>query len=519
MKTNLPFWMSLRLSLHGRWVTKCFTVLLSAAALMLFAIASTAFTFDVFEFQVRGYQNYMMDKEYFLFMNDTANTSLPPSSLELLLTNQEISAIENGVDLNFVTSCRNQIDVGYFLDKSYFRGEKYVYDQHGEIVSETEEYKAYLREVEGKPLAYSVSDVTVGSEAAYDELNYRLLAGRYPEAVNEIAVSEEIYEMFAWGGYVDAVQEGCYTLQEFTFVFETYEAYAWDDSVIPPEEAGEKIDSYDDLLGKTLANYELQEENSNERHETMPDEVVIVGIVEMEDRPAWPRRYPQPSYFSGILRSEAWRQEQIAADKLYAEAMVARNFNESEQVVRDAVSVTLELSELARPRFEGLTPYVDLNVGAYTVSTLVDHIVDSNLYILILIVCGIGVVFLIFSILLNAHLMTSMTELKRRQVGILRALGAKEGQIEYIFLAGTALLSAAIFILSLAATIAVYYGFWQSFTMFNQIGLSPFVFNGWTVLILFVLSFAVPLLSTLAPLKKFLNKSIVDNISGNVSKR
>ena len=519
MKTNLPFWMSLRLSLHGRWVTKCFTVLLSAAALMLFAIASTAFTFDVFEFQVRGYQNYMMDKEYFLFMNDTANTSLPPSSLELLLTNQEISAIENGVDLNFVTSCRNQIDVGYFLDKSYFRGEKYKYDENGEIEDYTDEYKAYLKEVEGRSLAYSVSDVTVGSEATYDDLNYRLLAGRYPEAVNEIAVSEEIYEMFAWGGYVDAVQEGCYTLQEFTFVFEKYEAYAWDDSVIPPEEAGEKIDSYDDLLGKTLANYELQEENSNERHETMPDEVVIVGIVEMEDRPAWPRRYPQPSYFSGILRSEAWRQEQIAADKLYAEAMVARNFNNSEQVVRDAVSLTLELSELARPRFEGLTPYVDLNVGAYTVSTLVDHIVDSNLYILILIVCGIGVVFLIFSILLNAHLMTSMTELKRRQVGILRALGAKEGQIEYIFLAGTALLSAAIFLLSLIFTVAVFYGFWQKMWTIPIFGISPFVFNGWTVLILFVLSFAVPLLSTLAPLKKFLNKSIVDNISGNLSKR
>ena len=67
MKTNLPFWMSLRLSLHGRWVTKCFTVLLSAAALMLFAIASTAFTFDVSEFQVRGYQYYMTDKDYFKY--------------------------------------------------------------------------------------------------------------------------------------------------------------------------------------------------------------------------------------------------------------------------------------------------------------------------------------------------------------------------------------------------------------------------------------------------------------------
>ena len=211
---------AMRLSFRGKWMVRVLTILLSAMSFMFFAIASTAFTFDVFEFQVRGYQNYMMDKEYFLFMNDIANTSLSPSSLELLLTNQEISAIENGVDLNFVTSCRNQIDVGYFLDKSYFRGEKYVYDQNGEIEEYNDEYKAYLKEVEGRSLAYSVSDVTVGSEATYDDLNYRLLAGRYPEAVNEIAVSEEIYEMFAWGGYVDAIAEGCYTLQEFTFVFE-----------------------------------------------------------------------------------------------------------------------------------------------------------------------------------------------------------------------------------------------------------------------------------------------------------
>ena len=408
---------------------------------------------------------------------------------------------------------------GIFLDKSYFRGEKYVYDQHGEIEDYTDEYKAYLKEVEGRSLAYSVSDVTVGSEATYDDLNYRLLAGRYPEAVNEIAVSEEIYEMFAWGGYVDAVQEGCYTLQEFTFVFEKYEAYAWDDSVIPPEEAGEKIDSYDDLLGKTLANYELQEENPNAQHETLPDEVVIVGIVEMENRPAWPRRYPQPSYFSGILRSEAWRQEQIAADKLYAEALVARNFNNSEQVVRDAVSLTLELSELARPRFEGLTPYVDLNVGAYTVSSLADHIVDSNLYILILIVCDVGVVFLVFAVLLNAHLITAIMEMKRKQIGVLRALGGSERRVRVIYLTGTAVLGVCIFLLSLVFTVAVFYGFWQEMWEFSSFGVSPFVFNGWNVLILAVLSFAVPLLSALVPLKRFFKKSIVDNISGENPKK
>ena len=45
MKTKLPFRMCLRLGLQGKWVTKCFTVLLSAMSFMLFAIASTAFTY------------------------------------------------------------------------------------------------------------------------------------------------------------------------------------------------------------------------------------------------------------------------------------------------------------------------------------------------------------------------------------------------------------------------------------------------------------------------------------------
>ena len=74
MKTKLPFRMCLRLGLQGKWVTKCFAVLLSAMSFMLFAIASTAFTFNTFHFQVRGYRNYMADKEYYLFDNSSGNT-------------------------------------------------------------------------------------------------------------------------------------------------------------------------------------------------------------------------------------------------------------------------------------------------------------------------------------------------------------------------------------------------------------------------------------------------------------
>ena len=116
------------------------------------------------------------------------------------------------------------------------------------------------------------------------------------------------------------------------------------------------------------------------------------------------------------------------------------------------------------------------------------------------------------------HLITALMSMKRKQIGVLRALGAKEGQIECIFLTGTAVLAFLIFLVSTALTVAVYYTVWMTWTYVPHLGVSLFVFNGWNVLILFALSFAVPLLSALVPLKRFLQKPIVDNISGNLPK-
>ena len=46
MKTKLPFSIALRFALPRKWgVSKLFAVLLSAMSFMLFAIASTAFTY------------------------------------------------------------------------------------------------------------------------------------------------------------------------------------------------------------------------------------------------------------------------------------------------------------------------------------------------------------------------------------------------------------------------------------------------------------------------------------------
>ena len=56
-------------------------------------------------------------------------------------------------------------------------------------------------------------------------------------------------------------------------------------------------------------------------------------------------------------------------------------------------------------------------------------------------------------------------------------------------------------------------------SFFEMYGVSRMVLNGWNILFLAGLSFIVPFLCTIVPIKKFLKQSIVDNISGNLSKR
>ena len=196
--------------------------------------------------------------------------------------------------------------------------------------------------------------------------------------------------------------------------------------------------------------------------------------------------------------------------------MVARNFNKSDKLITDSLALTADLTSAAGTRYEGRIDTVQ--IGAYEANLVLDFKLGQAELAGIAFICGIGVVFLIFSILLNVHLITALMSMKRKQIGVLRALGAKEGQIERIFLTGTAVLAFLIFLVSTALTVAVYYTIWLTWNYVPHLGVSLFVFNGWNVLILAGLSFAVPLLSALVPLKRFLQKPIVDNISGNLSK-
>ena len=130
-----------------------------------------------------------------------------------------------------------------------------------------------------------------------------------------------------------------------------------------------------------------------------------------------------------------------------------------------------------------------------------------------------GLVFGIFAMLLCGYLMSSSLALKKRNYGVLRSLGAGEADVKRIMLFELLLLSACIFIMGLAFTLIGYYAFLEPLFYVDMFKICILQLNGWNILILLALSFLVPLLCTVMPLRRFLKKPIVDNITGNREKK
>ena len=101
---------------------------------------------------------------------------------------------------------------------------------------------------------------------------------------------------------------------------------------------------------------------------------------------------------------------------------------------------------------------------------------------------------------------------------MLRALGANEADVRRIVLFEALFVAICSFLLSLLLSLGVFYGVMRPLTYIERFGVSLLNFTGWNVLILAVFSFTVPLLCTVVPLRRFLKKPIVENISGNISK-
>ena len=516
---------AMRLTFRGKWVVRLLTILLSALSFMFFSFAATSFTGNIDSYRFRAYRNYLQSHSLLYFSNNNRTID------NAIINQSDVLTIESGLDIDLISFCVNEVPINNFVDKFYFRGDKFAFDGNtGEIVGYTSEYEEYQKETEGKNVSSSggvFDGVLIGTEDAYSNNNFVLLAGRYPQEENEIVISEAHYQMFKWGGYIDVHEAGCYDGVERIdpLTGEVTVDYGFNNEIIPPSQNKIEINSYDDLIGRKLVSFEKQVTGGSISHiNNPPQEIVIVGVVDAEAAPSWDYKRGRGYFNNPILRSESWRQKMMAEDRLFTEAMLTRTPIDNQSIM-DVISVSQKLYINTLQRYEN-TASEDPNMtvslienGAQDISSLFEPMSETNLDLLIMIVCGIGIVFFIFAVLLNAHLITAMMNTKSRQFGILRALGVSKQKILALFLLGTIALAGIIFFVSLALALIVYYTFWMPWTIISDFGVSPFVLNGWTILILLEISFAVPLLSVLFPIKRFTQISIVDTIRGNDIKR
>ena len=244
MKAKLPFGMSLRLAMQGKVITKVLTVFLCAFSFALFALSSTGYMYDQIDFLTRSFltlQKVHTPGILFSHFDDYAQSWLFPT--------ERIDYIEQETGLDFVYCFLHAKDSVYHFYAEYET-------ESPERMSET---------------------ILSGSAATYEDCGFQLMAGRYPEADDEIVITLSRFQDFQKLGYAYNdhffvhIRDGVVLSDvPYSYIYSsTGERYIEIDSgrgsaQIPGDYTGyvyvefkergepEEIRTYDDIIGKKI---------------------------------------------------------------------------------------------------------------------------------------------------------------------------------------------------------------------------------------------------------------------------
>ena len=498
--------MLFRIAMQGKAVTKVLTVFLCAFSFALFALASTGFAYSREAMLVRAY-SYLVENSYPFIAFECDEVAASGAS-RYVLGEERIARIHERLGDNFAYAYDPLAHPAVLIDY-----DRFLYDEQDPM----------------QPLTRG--NVLSGDEELLEALGYRLLEGRFAESAAEVVVPESAFESFVKYGYRDAsvnyfqiingnFADGTPYLDPETgrpFVEGLYLPANYTGYIYRDGDGGERerIETYSDLIGKKLllrgdlthggVEEDVFEENLAGSIEGDVYACTIVGIASSDGIPEAQRSGFTPR--EHFLFSEAWHETLFPdgdglCTRLYAPATADSAY------LRGCVELTLEFTQASEGAY----------VGAHDIYALAESEGFSGETLIIVIGGAAGVFFGIFAVLLCRYLTASSLALKERKIGILRSLGAGEGDVKCIVLYEALFVAVCSFLLALALSLIGYYGVLEGLFFIADYGVSKLVFNGWNVLILAVLSFFVPLLSSLPPLRKFLKRPIVDNITGNAGR-
>ncbi|MDE6617645.1 MAG: ABC transporter ATP-binding protein/permease [Clostridiales bacterium] len=137
---------------------------------------------------------------------------------------------------------------------------------------------------------------------------------------------------------------------------------------------------------------------------------------------------------------------------------------------------------------------------------------EQEIYLFKIIFLSIAILLTIILILLVINLISFSIVSRKREIGILSALGATNSDITKIFLIETLLISVITFIINLAAILVSVYVFNSILCSQITLSVSLLRFDYLTAITLFVASFVLLLLAALIPLRKIIKLKPVEAI-------
>lgn len=239
MKSKLPFKTTLRLAMQGKTVTKIMTVFLCAFSFALVGLATMGVFYNESDVMAKALLHYMKNERHelvFSYFNEVEQNNYIPLKL--------VDRIQEETGLDFV-QC---------YDYSLYEVPGYFYHSNSDLVSQS-------------------VDLLSASDEAYEACGAELIAGRFAETIDEIAIPLELFEAFRQNGYAYNIQNYVYIedgvlYTDFPFEFDEERqryVYYYGGAVdyIDVDEEGwfyikadpaemQKIGTYEDIIGKEL---------------------------------------------------------------------------------------------------------------------------------------------------------------------------------------------------------------------------------------------------------------------------
>ena len=486
-ENKLPIRAAVKIGLRGNWALRILTIVLLSVAFAALTMITTFYTGNYKSAYISSIENSLYYHTGFRFSKGN-----------------ELFGDKSGRDIN----CMGQELIDFIEAETPER--KYVYQLNHSI--DITNLRAYSPVYDTGAEVYfndSRRYVYAEDEAAYEQLGFEVMAGRYPQSPYEIAISSSKGD---------------------------YRSIRFDGELVESEK--EEIDSPEDLIGKPIVMYgDVENGVLNQSLGGWNTYYFgkIVGVIDTHYDEVYDY-YLKKFIDFGFedVYGVSPESEEAAAKVFVAKELVevyspggdylsnimyttkAKDRGEAKELVEVDYAVSDYIRALVEEkRAAGET--VDISEKSIENAGLREHFgfddrwQDDFEFLIILVPAAL--LFGVFAVVLIVHLARATLNEKQRQIGVLRALGCGQDSIRRVVWSEQLCIAGAALAVTLISTYTLFCLWWERFFTAIASGVPRVFFNGWNVLIIGALMIGMPLLATAGQLRKAGRRTIASQLS------